>query len=204
MQQILVGKDGLIRCQHILLEEECKKAFIVCGMSVSNHPLVKEFLQGIEEKVIFSDFKSNPDYESIMRGLEVFRESNCDCIVAIGGGSAIDVAKCIKAFGAENDASMKKIKFMAIPTTAGSGSEATKFAVIYRDGEKQSVEQEWIRPDWVFLESRLLESLPLNQKKATVLDTLCHSIESYWSVKGDENSRLYVSMAIENVLKYYM
>ena len=98
----------------------------------------------------FTDFKPNPNYKSVVEGVKIFNEEKCDEMIAVGGGSSIDVAKCIKLFSNMNpeknflmqEILPNKINFLAIPTTAGSGSEATQFAVIYHEGKKYSVENE--------------------------------------------------------------
>lgn len=96
----------------------------------------------------FDEYESNPKYESVRKGIQVYRRLHCDGIIVVGGGSAIDVAKCIKLFqGMSGDGEggsflqqeiiPNDIPFLAVPTTAGTGSEATRFAVIYYNGVKQ-------------------------------------------------------------------
>ena len=109
----------------------------------------------------------------------------------------MDVAKCIKlaVLSKEgNDAIIPplvntqveidgtKIPFIAIPTTAGTGSESTHNAVMYYQGAKQTVTNDGILPDYALLEPSVLKSLPLYQKKCTMMDALCQGIESWWSV----------------------
>lgn len=156
----------------------------------------------------------NPSYESVCRGVAEFKKSGSNFIFAIGGGSAIDVAKCIKLYSSmdENENYLKQevvpndVELLSIPTTAGTGSESTKFAVIYYNGEKQSVSDESIIPGTVLFDSSLLESLPIYQKKATMLDALSHSIESMWSINSNKESRQYskeaLKIILENMNKY--
>lgn len=91
-------------------------------------------------------------------------------------------------------------KLLVIPTTAGTGSEATRYAVIYYKGEKQSITHESIIPETVLMDSSVLTTLPLYQKKATMLDALCHSIEAFWSVNSTEKSKKYSKEAIELIV----
>ena len=108
----------------------------------------------MKERVMFSDFTPNPLYEQVCNGIELLKTSNCDTILAVGGGSAIDVAKCIKlaVLAKEGNAAIipplvstrvacdgAKLPFIAIPTTAGTGSESTHNAVMYYEGAKQTV-----------------------------------------------------------------
>lgn len=116
----------------------------------------------------------------------------------------MDVAKCIKLFAPmdrnENYLKQEKkasnILHIAIPSTAGTGSESTSFAVVYYQGEKQSVAHACLLPDYAVLHDGFLEHLPLYQKKATMMDALCQAIESYWSVNSTEESRGYARKAI--------
>ncbi len=122
--------------------------------------------------------------------LKFFNEEKCDEIIAVGGGSAINFAKCIKL------ESNNEINFIAIPTTAGSGSEATQFAVIYTDGKKVSFDNQKLLPNTIYFDSTSLQSLPHYQKKSTLLDALCHAVESSWSIHSNELSRFYSAQAI--------
>lgn len=164
-----------------------------------------------ENSVVFDKFTSNPLYEQVVEGVKVFKENNCESIVAIGGGSTIDVAKCIKLFASldpninylKQDYKENNIKLTAIPTTAGTGSEATRFAVIYNEGKKQSVTHDSIIPSEVILEPSVLNTLPEYQRKVTMLDALCHSIESYWSINSNDMSKAYSKQAIKLILDNY-
>lgn len=162
--------------------------------------------------VVFSDYQPNPLYENVQAGVKLFREERCDAIIAVGGGSAMDVAKCIKLYGnlpgdGENGSWLNSkcvasnIPFLAIPTTAGTGSEATQYAVIYYDGNKQSVTSESFIPDTVLMDPNTLITLPLYQKKATMCDALCHAIESFWSVNSTDESKEYSKEAIQGVFR---
>ena len=138
-----------------------KKVLLVCDSSI-------RFLENFNRKlaeitvpmVRFSDFQPNPLYDSVVRGVELFRAENCDCIIAVGGGSAMDVAKCIKLYSnlpgnGQNGEWLKaqivpnRIPFLAMPTTAGTGSEATRYAVVYFDDAKQSITSESCIPETV-------------------------------------------------------
>ena len=174
--------------------EGSRKVFLVCDGSwpyLNIGPAVEAAVAGIGSPVRkFSDFGSNPLYESVCKGVEEFNASGCDTIIAVGGGSSIDVAKCIKLYCPSEP------KLIAIPTTAGTGSESTRYAVAYRNGEKQSITHESIIPDYAILEPSVLDSLPLYQKKCTMMDALCQAIESWWSVNATDASRVLSRQAI--------
>ncbi len=180
--------------------------------------VVSKFLKTKIEKLLhshninyalFDDFDANPKYEEVENALKLFKDNNCDSVVSLGGGSAIDVAKCVKLFSAmdENKNYLTQehkyinLKHIAIPTTAGTGSESTHFAVIYFEGKKQSVHDDIILPDIAILDYHLLLSLPLYQKKSTLLDALCQAIESIWSVNSTLQSKTYAKKAIKLILE---
>lgn len=152
----------------------------------------------------FSEFTPNPLYEQVCAGAELFNKENCDLIVAVGGGSTIDVAKCIKLF-CKMDHSVNYLKqdtfdsgitLIAVPTTAGTGSESTRHAVIYYEGAKQSISHFSIVPNYAVLEPSVLKTLPVYQKKCTMLDALCQAVESWWSVNSTDESKEYSKKAI--------
>ena len=142
----------------------------------------------------FSGFTSNPRYEDVISGVEILKMNNCNFIVAIGGGSCIDAAKCIKYN------SFLDIPIMAVPTTSGTGSEATHFAAIYVNGEKQSIADDKLLPEYVILQPDMLKTLPLYQKKCTMLDAFCQAIESWWSKKVTPESMEYSQKSIKLIL----
>ena len=195
--------------------KDSKKVFLVCGNSF--HTLnIKEDIENMGiPHVIFSDFTPNPLYEQVCKGVDLFQITRCDSILAVGGGSAIDVAKCIKlaVLAEEGEDALipplvlkqlpiegSKIPFIAIPTTAGTGSESTHNAVMYYEGAKQTVTNNGVLPNYAILESSVLKTLPLYQKKCTMLDALCQGIESWWSVNSTDESKDYSKVCIELIM----
>lgn len=171
-----------------------RRIFLVCRGSFDRLDLAP-YINALDP-VRFSGFTPNPKMEEVMDGVEVFKASGCDTILAVGGGSPIDVAKCIKKYS-ESDAPI-----IAIPTTSGTGSEATHFAVVYENGNKLSVAAPDLLPDIVILEPATLKNVPEYTRKATMLDALCHAIESHWAKKATPESKGYAEKAIELILKY--
>lgn len=178
----------------------------------------KTFTSQIEENLknynitIFNEFSPNPKYEEIKHGLKVFKSRKFNKIIAIGGGSTIDVAKIIKLFSSlkneydflEKKFVYNKIKLIAIPTTAGTGSESTQIAVMYYNGKKISVDYGSILPDIAILDYSILKTLPDYQKKSCLLDSICQAIESYWSKGTTEQSKSYSRKCIKMVLDNYI
>ena len=211
-QKIIETLNNYTELDNYLIKNCVQKIFLVCGNSINNLTLGKYFDTmksriGIEV-IKFSDFQPNPSYESIVNGVNKFIESQANTIIAVGGGSAIDVAKCIKIYSnmdhSKNYLQQKivpnSIHLIAIPTTAGTGSEATRYAVIYYNGEKQSISDFSCIPSLVILDPTVLKTLPLFQKKATMLDALCHSLESFWSVNSTAESLKSSEAALRIIL----
>jgi len=204
MQQILNGYQHIAKA---LQEVASKRYMLVCDASFPFLPIKDEF----HPVVVFNEFTSNPLYEQVCKGVSLFNENQCDAIVAVGGGSTIDVGKCIKLYCKMNpkenflqqEYKDSKVPLIAIPTTAGTGSESTRYAVIYFEGKKQSVTHESIIPNYAILEPTLLKTLPLYQKKCTMLDAMCQCIESLWSVNSTEESMLYAKMGLQMIIDHW-
>ncbi len=178
-------------------------AYRVCGAdtaleSVFEHCLVSRFV----------GFELNPKLIDIQRGIEVSREFSPDVIVALGGGTAIDLGKLIGSLSVQSADSPDIIRgsdtitqkgppLIAIPTTAGTGSEETHFAVAYIGDKKFSIAHEFLLPDHSIVDPQLTHSLPARITAATGLDAFCQAIESIWAVGGTEESTDFASEAVE-------
>ena len=211
MSQIIY--NGISHLSEVL--KGATKVFVVCD---SSYPFlnIKSDIENMgTPHVLFSDFTPNPLYEQVCKGIDLFQITKCDSILAVGGGSAIDVAKCIKlaVLAKEGNAVLipplvstrvecegSKIPFIAIPTTAGTGSESTHNAVMYYEGSKQTVTNDGVLPDCAILEPSVLKTLPPYQKKCTMMDALCQGIESWWSVNSTEESYEYSRKTIELIM----
>lgn len=209
-QKIFEGEGCFRNVEQILKEAGCKRPLVICGGAFKRSGLPDYFMKLNLDYSIYDGFQPNPTYENVKEGLLAFHENHCDFIISVGGGSAIDTAKCIKAYADMKEGSEyieqaiadSKIPHLAMPTTAGTGSESTHFAVIYHKGDKVSVSHDCLLPEYVILEPELLATLPDYQKKATLMDALCQATESYWSVKANEESRMYAKEAISLILSY--
>lgn len=165
-------------------------------------PLLKD-----KQVVSYSNFSVNPQAEELNQAFAELGSGDYDAIVAIGGGSVIDFAKLFKFkyitsmsleayFDGEECQYYKQIPLIAIPTTAGTGAEATQFAVIYLSGQKKSLEDVNIMPDVAIIDYKFLTKLPRYLKACTAMDAFCQALESYWSVNANEQSMQYSKKAI--------
>ena len=212
-QTIITAENNYAGLDAWIARIGAKTVLLVCDESIRFLKDISAHFELIESRGIklvrFSDFQPNPLYESVVAGVRAFLQNDCKAIIALGGGSAMDVAKCIKLFSnmdhgrnyLEQLIVPNTIPFLAIPTTAGTGSEATRYAVIYYNDAKQSVTSESIIPEAVLLDSGVLKTLPAYQKKSTMMDAFCHALESFWSVNSTEESRRFSKQAIELVLQ---
>ena len=168
--------------------------------------------------VWFSDFTPNPRLEDVERAVSTCRQAIGSeveelAIIAVGGGTAIDLAKLTAAavqqpgvlplWKSGRTAIEEPVtRLLAIPTTAGTGSEATPIAVVYIHGVKHSLEHASLLPGTVIVDSLLTASLPPSVAAATGLDCLCQAIESLWSVRATDSSRADAWEALQLAVEY--
>ena len=164
------------------------------------------------EVIRFCDFTPNPKLEDAQAGINLVKQVRPDIVIAIGGGSVIDMGKLIAILSAQTEKNAGKIvlnqdlikarglPFVAIPTTAGTGSEATHFAVVYIDDVKYSLAHDYILPDYAIVDSLLTHNVPSPIIASCSMDALTQAVESYWSVGSTEESKAYASRAIRMIL----
>lgn len=149
----------------------------------------------------FSGFTPNPQLDDVLAGCRIRDDYMPDAIVGIGGGSALDTAKMIRLLPAHPNKARacingnsglllgKRIPLTLIPTTAGSGSEMTRFATVFVNGVKNSLDHPRVSSDLALVDPDLLSGCPLALLHVCAFDTLCHAVESYWSCRSTEHSR---------------
>jgi len=164
------------------------------------------------EVVRIQGFSANPKVEEVEGLLSKHRLKDYDVLMAVGGGTAMDIAKLLKYYDSSNlgaggnegsqidlaapGNSIAELPLVAIPTTSGSGSEATHFAVVYKGIEKFSIADSALLPEAVLLDPLALEKLPDAIFASSLLDAFCQSIESYWSIYSTEQSRDFALLAM--------
>lgn len=151
----------------------------------------------------------NPTLDDALRALVAFRSRPCDVVVAAGGGTPLDTAKLVVAFSDPGVAPLDVVRrttpaasgppLIAIPTTAGTGSEATHFASIYVDGVKHSVAGAGLRPALTLVDPELTYTVPPYITATTGLDALCQAVESHWSVRANAASRAHSRAAMSAI-----
>lgn len=193
-------KGAIENLSKILNSEKVTKALVFTGKKSYENikSIMEKELNGVET-IYYNNFSTNPKKEEIDIAIGDLKE-NFDIIIAVGGGSVIDFAKAYRYYSEPN------IKFIAIPTTCGTGSESTQFAVIYINGVKHSLDDKTILPNYTIVDSQFVENNPKYLKACTVMDAYCQAIESYWAVKSTDESKEYAKQAIklcrDNIVSY--
>ncbi len=178
-----------------------KRSYELCGAKAFMDSLFAKLRCEVTE---FFDFEENPKIEDLERGLALLTRSSASFVIAVGGGSVIDMAKLIRFFHSfsgepTSDHFIKEresIPLIAIPTTSGTGCEATHFAVLYKNKRKYSVAHRNILPDIAVIYPPFTYR---NSKYLTAcagFDALSQGIESYWSIHATEESIGYSEQAI--------
>lgn len=200
-----------------LLKKMGNKAFIVTGRHVAVSDMMKQLTALLDENgidcVIFDGITGEPTDTMIENGVEMLKSSGCDFIIGIGGGSPLDSAKAIAAMavneGSIADYNGKEITgeilpLVAIPTTAGTGSEATKFTVITdsEKGIKMLLKGDVLVPKLAIVDSSFTVGTPKSVTSATGLDALTHAVEAYTSRKAFSMTDTLAVSAVKRIMKY--
>lgn len=200
-----------------LLKKMGNKAFIVTGRHVAVSDMMKQLTALLNENgidcVIFDGITGEPTDTMIENGVEMLKSSGCDFIIGIGGGSPLDSAKAIAAMavneGSIADYNGKEITgeilpLAAIPTTAGTGSEATKFTVITdsEKGIKMLLKGDVLVPKLAIVDSSFTVGAPKSVTSATGLDALTHAVEAYTSRKAFSMTDTLAVSAVKRIMKY--
>jgi len=217
MQTEFIGKNSLKNIKKIISDLDAKKILLVTGKgSYKKSGSEEKLIQYLGDAVIkrFFDFEPNPNIKDVEVGINIISSFKPDLVIAVGGGSVIDIAKLINIFAVHvakekeiyefvNESSSVKqagLPLIAIPTTSGTGSEATHFAVVYIGNKKYSFAHEYVLPNFSIIDPSLSYSNPAYIKACSGFDALSQAIESFWAVGSTEESRSYSREAIKIIL----
>lgn len=200
------------------------KMLVVTGPNVYKKGLADELIRGLEENgvkyALFNRVVNNPTIDNIEEAYALYKAEGCDSIVALGGGSPMDLAKVVGARAAKPNKPVKKMKGLlkimkripdlyAIPTTAGSGSETTIAAVVSdsKTHEKYPINDLSLIPRYAILDPKLTAALPPSTTATTGMDALTHAVEAYIgrsnTKKTKESAEKAVKLIFDNLLKAY-
>lgn len=183
------------------------------SFDVSGASRLSDSLSSVTHVERWCDFSPNTDSADLWSGLQQTADMDADVIIGVGGGSVMDMAKLLTAFPRARsiDELHEAIRtgaavidrtpgLMLVPTTSGSGSEATHFAVVYVGTDKFSIAGPALRADVVALDPRLALSGSPHQRATSGIDAVCQSIESRWAVGATPQSRRYAEFALHFLL----
>lgn len=213
----IIKSKSITQLKGLLKSLNGKKVFLVTGGNFYEKCGAKSYIETISSEFIFHrfyEFQDNPKIEDVKEGIRQLILFGADIIVAIGGGSIIDMAKLINGLYQidreyinnsiiENKIKTPVLPLIAIPTTAGSGSESTHFAVVYIGKNKYSLAHQVLIPNHVILDTELLKSQSTYQIAVSGIDAFSQAIESLWSVNSTDESIQYSKRAIE-LLWFYL
>lgn len=213
---IITGKGAIDEAKGYI-KSYGKKALIVTGKHVVKSTMIQtlvDHLDDIEvEYSIFDGITGEPTDSMIEEGIKKYLNNNCDFLIGIGGGSPLDSAKAIGAMitnpGTIADYNGKEIPnkippVVAIPTTAGTGSEATKFTIITDSKKdiKMLLKGDYLIPELAIIDYELGMTAPRSVTAATGLDALTHAVEAYTSKKATVMTDTLAVSAIKRIIEY--
>lgn len=211
MQKEYFGFGSIKNLGEILAKHKPRNIFLVTGKSSYEKCGAKKAIEPYLDNynaVNFHDFDVNPKLKDIEKGISIFKKKNCDFVIAVGGGSVMDVAKSINVLAANDGKPQEYIDrklnlenkgktLVAIPTTSGSGSEATRFAVIYINKIKCSLDHAFVVPDYAIFDPKFTMNLPEEITASAGMDALSQAVESYWCINSTDESKNYAKEAIK-------
>jgi alcohol dehydrogenase len=194
------------------------KVFLVADPGLSSTGVMEMVLRVLPKSAaiteLFGDFSSDPTIEQTDKGASRARDSRAHIVIALGGGSALDLGKAIAAIAAgrrsaldyelgKTELPLRRLPTICLPTTSGTGSEATRTAVLTRaDGAKTWLWGDAVRPDEVVLDPQLTASLPASLTAATGIDALVHAVEAATNRNASAANNVYAYEAIRLVASH--
>ncbi len=216
--EFIYGDDARLLIGRYIINMGVEKILIATDPSFKQYEWYRSILEAFKEEgidyVIYDNITVNPKDHECHGGVKVYEESDCDAIVAIGGGSVIDCAKGIGILVA-NDGSIRDYEgideiprpvpaLICIPTTSGSSADISQFAIITNTEtlSKMAIVSKMIVPDIALIDPVTTLTKPLDLTLDTGLDVLCHAIESYVSNGSSFITEIHALESIKGIVKY--
>ncbi len=222
--ELLIGEQALQELPKLLRKAQIESVLIITDQGIRHIGLMDDFLEDLHEEgityTIYDKTVPNPTIDNIEEALTLYKEKDCQGLVAFGGGSSMDCAKGVGARLARPDRSIPQLRgilkigkptppLIAVPTTAGTGSEATLAAVITdsKTHEKYAVNDHVLIPDYAVLDPLLTLKLPASITATTGMDALTHAIEAFIgksnTPKTSQASKEAVTLIFDNLYEAY-
>ena len=209
--RIRFGEGKLSELPEVLRELGAARCLLVCD------PFLREKAENLRREIpeicaIFSEVEENPQLRGVEAAAALARESGAEAVVGLGGGSTMDTAKFAAAIAVEGADALacfrgdrafpaRRLPVIAVPTTAGTGSEVTQVSVISHGKEKKTLNDPVFMPAAAIVDPALTVSVPPRVTMNTGLDALAHALEGYWSRNHQPISDLMAVEAVRLVLE---
>ncbi|MBO5776368.1 MAG: iron-containing alcohol dehydrogenase [Clostridia bacterium] len=217
--ELITGAGSIKKLPEFIASKGIKSVLVVTDNMLMKLGLVPPMLEEMDKinlkYAVYSDVVPNPTIDNIEDALKIYKENNCEAIVAFGGGSPMDCAKIVAARAVCPNKPVSKMKgllkilkkippFFAVPTTSGTGSEATLAAVITdpKTHEKYPINDPSIIPNYAVLDPELTLSLPKHITSTTGMDALTHAVEAYIGHSNTKFTAKESEIAVELIFKY--
>lgn len=210
----LIGEGSLKKAPEVLKEKGLSRPLVVTDNGIHSLGLLNPLFEALNaeklEFAYFHDVVANPTIKNVEDGLKIYKENNCDSIIAVGGGSAMDAAKMIGARAVRPKKTVEKMKgilkvgkalpfLIAVPTTAGTGSETTLAAVIVNQDthHKYACNDPHLIPKLAILDPTLLVGLPPKITSTTGMDALTHAVEAFIGHANTRKTKVSAILAVK-------
>ena len=203
--KVFYGENALDR----ILEEKSRCAFVIADPFAVKSGLINQVTERLDRKgiryKIFDDVVPDPPMDKVIEGVKTALEIHSDCLMAVGGGSAMDYTKAVRMFARRTDPTFDP-KFVAIPTTSGTGSEVTEVAVITDTNKntKNPICSKELIADEAILDAELVKTVPQNVTADTGMDIMTHALEAFVSTGRSDFSDALAERAIKLCFRYLL
>ena len=200
---VYFGENALTRLSQI----EYKNVFVIADPFSVSSGLIRNVTKHLDiahiSYEIYSNVVPDPSIDKVVEGVTALMKHKAPCVIAVGGGSAIDLTKCVRQFANKIDNTYSPY-FIAIPTTSGTGSEVTSFAVVTNTEKhvKHALVDEALLPEEAILDVDMVRSVPAAITADTGMDVMTHAIEAYVSIYANDTSDMYCEKATALCKRY--
>ena len=216
-RKLVTGINSSEKLVEYIQQLNMTKVLVLTDKGVLNSPAVQKIEKNLIESAIsytiYSDITPEPEIEVVLQTKKFFAHGDFDGIVAIGGGSVIDTAKCVAIYGnnnepleslfGENKVKVKGLPLIVLPTTAGTGSEVTNISILSdtKNQVKKGIVSDYLLPDVAIVAPELTVSCPPSITAASGIDALVHAIESFISVNASPITDALAIQAMTLIMK---
>ena len=213
--KLVTGQTALQYLVQALVDAKATKLLIVSDAGVVNSGTLQYVLDLCTvEYSIFADVKPEPELSQVQDCIDVYHQNNCNAVLAVGGGSALDIAKCVAALADQSGSinefigtdkiKSRNIPLIVIPTTSGTGSEVTNIAILSDTANqmKQGIVSDCLLPDVAIVSPLMSVSCPANVTAASGIDALVHALEAYISLNHSDITDALAIQTIQLIVEY--